>query len=474
MHRTLAQINRHNWKRLSATTQNRAHTLARATTIPGPTGNRFFGSLVKESRRDPLHFMTRLAHTYGDLCSFRVGLEHVFFVNHPDHVHDILVNHYDNFLKGRGKQRSRRFLGEGVLLSEGAKHRSQRRLAQPAFHRNRIATYAGVMGEHCERMSSQWRDGQVLDIWPDMVRLTLGIVGKTLFDADVESESDRVGRAMSAAVSRYRAFKLPLAKVLERMPLPSMVRFHRGKKRLRRVVLELIEERRRTGKDHGDLLSMLLLAEDEEDDRRRMTSEEVWDEALTFFIAGYDTIATALMWTWYLLSQHPEVEARLHAEVDEVLRTGGPATLDDLPRLSYTEKVLTESMRIYPPTWRLVRRAIRDFPIGDHVIPAGSLVVVCQYAMHRHPRYFPDPERFDPERFTPEAKASRPKFSYFPFGGGPRLCMGEPFAMLEGVILLASIARRWRLRLAPGHKVEVRAEHLLRADDGMLMRLEKR
>jgi cytochrome P450 len=262
--------------------------------------------------------------------------------------------------------------------------------------------------------------------------------------------------------------------LLERMPLPSMVRFHRGKKRLRQVVLDLIEERRLSGKDHGDLLSMLLLAEDEEDGRRRMTSEEVWDEALTFFIAGYDTIATALMWTWYLLSQHPEVEARLHAEVDAALATGGPATLDDLPRLSYSEQVLSESMRIYPPTWRLVRRAIRDFPVGDHVIPAGALVVVCQYAMHRHPRYFPDPERFDPERFTSEAKASRPRFSYFPFGGGPRRCMGEPFAMLEGVILLASIARRWRLRLAPGHNVEVRAEHLLRSKDGMLMRLEKR
>ena len=459
---------------LSSATHNRSHTIARSSAIPGPAGNRFFGSLVNESRRDPLRFMTRLAHTYGDVCSFRVGLEHVFFVNHPDDVRNILVNHYDNFLKGRGKQRSRRFLGEGLLLSEGNKHRSQRRLAQPAFHRGRIAGYASVMGEHCERMMSQWGDGQVIDIWPDMVRLTLGIVGKTLFDADVESESDRVGRAMSAAVSRYRAFKLPLAKALERMPLPSMLRFHRGKARLRRVVLDLIEERRRSGRDHGDLLSMLLLAEDEEDDQRRMTSEEVWDEALTFFIAGYDTIATAMMWTWYLLSQHPEVEARLHAEVDAVLASGGPATLDHLPRLSYTEQVLSESMRIYPPTWRLVRRAIRDFPVGDHVIPAGSLVVVCQYAMHRHPRYFPDPERFDPERFTSEAKASRPKFSYFPFGGGPRNCMGEPFAMLEGVILIASIARRWRLSLVPDHKIEVRAEHLLRSKNGMLMRLEKR
>ena len=442
--------------------------------IPGPTGNRFFGRLVKESRRDPLGFMTRLAQTYGDVCSFRVGFEHIFFANHPDHVHDILVNHYDNFLKGRGSQRSRRYLGEGVLLSEGDTHRRQRRLAQPAFHRNRVATYADVMGQHCERMSSRWVNGEVLDIWPEMVKLTLGIVGKTLFDADVESESDKVGNAMAAAVSRYRAFKLPLAKVLESMPLPRMIRFKKGKEHLRKVVLGLIEERRRSGKDHGDLLSMLLLIEDEANGGRRMTSEEVWDEALTFFIAGYDTIATALMWTWYLLSEHPEVEARLHAEIDEVLSEGHSATFDDLPRLKYTEKVLAESMRLYPPTWRLVRRAIRDFPVGNQTIPAGALVVVCQYAMHRNPRYYPEPERFDPERFTSEAKASRPKFSYFPFGGGPRHCMGEPFAMMEGVILLASLARQWRLRLVPGHKVELRAEHLLRASNGMLMRLEKR
>lgn len=444
------------------------------STFPGPTGNRFFGRLVTESRRDPLGFMTRLAQTYGDVCSFRVGFDHIFFVNHPDHVHDILVNHYDNFLKGRGTQRSRRFLGEGVLLSEGDTHRRQRRLAQPAFHRNRIANYAAVMGQHCERMSSSWVDEQMLDIFPEMVKLTLGIVGKTLFDADVESESDKVGRAMAAAVSRYRAFKLPLANVLESMPLPRMLRFKRGKEHLRKVVLRLIEERRRSGKDHGDLLSMLLFIEDETNDRRRMTSEEVWDEALTFFIAGYDTIATALMWTWYLLSEYPEVEARLHEEIDDVLGEGHPATFDDLPRLKYTEKVLAESMRLYPPTWRLVRRAIRDFPIGDQIIPAQALVVVCQYAMHRNPRYYPEPERFDPERFTTDAKASRPRFSYFPFGGGPRHCMGEPFAMMEGVILLASLARQWRLRLAPGHRVELRAEHLLRARYGMLMRLEKR
>jgi len=307
-----------------------------------------------------------------------------------------------------------------------------------------------------------------------MLRLTLGIVGKTLFSADVESKDDEVGQAMKAATLQYRSFKLPFAKLLERMPLPHIRRFHRGKERLRRIVLEIIEERRRDGLDHGDLLSMLLLSEEKGVGGPPMLPEQVWDEALTIFIAGYDTTATALMWTWFLLSQHPQAEAKLHAELDEVLEDGRPAVFEDLRRLPYTECVLAEAMRIYPPTWRLVRRAIRDFPVGEHILPAGSLVVVCQYAMHRDPRYFPDPERFNPERFTPEAKAARPQFSYFPFGGGPRRCIGEGFALMEGVLLLATLARRWRLRLAPGHPVEVFPEHLLRSKHGMLMTLEKR
>jgi cytochrome P450 len=441
---------------------------------PGPKGNRFFGPLVTSSRRDPLNFMTRLAGEYGDLCCFRIGFERIFFVNHPDYVRDVFVNHYESFLKGGGNGRAKRFLGEGVLLSEGDVHRRQRRLDQQAFHRQRLGAYALEMSACAERCSARWHDGQTLDIWPEMLRLTLGIVGKTLFSADVESKDDEVGQAMKAAASRYRAFKLPFAKLLERIPLLRMRWFHHGKERLQRVVLEIIEERRASGVDHGDLLSMLLLAEDEDTDGQRMTRAQVWDEALTIFIAGYDTMATALMWTFYLLSEHPEAEAKLHAELDEVLADSHPATFQDLRRLPYTERVLAEAMRLYPPAWRLMRRATKDFKVGEYVIPARSLVMVCQYAMHRNPSFFPDPERFDPERFTPEAKAARPQYSYFPFGGGPRRCIGEGFALMEGVLLLATLARRWRLRHVAGHTVEVFPEHLLRAKHGMLMKLEKR
>lgn len=442
--------------------------------MPGPRGNPYFGSLVRSSRRDPLSFMTRLAREYGDVSTFRLGVEQVVFVNHPEYVRDILVNHYDNFLKGAGNQRAKRFLGEGLLLSEGDLHRKQRRLALPNFHHQRIAGYATQMIDSAETCASRWQDGQQLDIWREMQRLTLDIVGKTLFSADVEAKDDEVGQAMRAATLQYRAFKLPFAKLFERLPLPHLRRFHRGKQRLRNVVLELIEERRREGTDRGDLLSMLLLAEAEGANGLAMTAEQVWDEALTIFIAGYDTTATALMWTWYLLSQHPEVEANLHAEIDATLLDKRKPTFEDLKQLRYTERVLTEAMRIYPPTWRLVRRAVNQFRIGDYVIPAGSLVVVCQYAMHRDPRFFPDAEHFNPERWTPEARATRPHYSYFPFGGGPRRCLGESFAMVEGVLLIAALARQWRMRLVPGHRVEVFPEHLLRARHGMLMALEKR
>jgi cytochrome P450 len=451
----------------------RAETRDANATPPGPKGNSFFGRHVSASRRDPLNFMLRLAREYGDLSMFRVGAERVYFVNSPDGVRDVLVNHYDNFLKGRGRTRARQLVGQGLLLSEGELHRRQRRLAQPAFHRQRIAAYADEMGAAAARFSGHWQDGVTLDIWPEMLRLTLGIVGRTLFSADVESETDEVGRALKDVMVRFHAFKLPGSDMLDRLSLPRMLRVRRGERRLRALVLGLIEERRRAGRDHGDLLSMLMLAEGE-DGGEAMTPEQVWQEALTIFIGGFDTIATTLMWTFYALSRNPEAEGRLQEELDSVLEGGRAATFEDLKRLQYTERVLCEAMRLYPPTWRLMRRALRDFNVGGYRIPSGALVVVCQYAMHRDPRFFPDPEKFDPERWMPEAKAARPQFSFFPFGGGPRRCLGEPFAMTEGVLLLATLARLWRMRLVEGHKIEMLPQHLLRSKWGMRMQLARR
>src|ERR1044072_890761 len=445
----------------------------KSQTVPGPKGNRFFGRLVNESRRDPLNFMLKLAREYGDLCTFRVGRDRVYFVNSPEGVRDVLVNHYDNFLKGRGRTKGWKLIGQGILLSDGELHRRQRRLAQPAFHRQRIAGYAEDMGAAAARCSARWQDGQTVDIWPEMLRLTLGVVGRKLFSADVESKNDEVGRALRDVMVRFRAFKLPGSGLLDRLPLPQIARLHRGQQRLRELVLKLIDERRRSGRDHGDLLSMLIFAEDE-DSADVMTPEQVWQEALTIFVGGFDTIATALMWTFYALSQNPEAAAQLHKEVDALLDDGRAASFEDLKHLQYTESVLYESLRLYPPTWRLVRRAIRDFPLGEHCIPADALVVVCQYTMHRDPRYFPEPEVFDPQRWTPEARTARPSYSFFPFGGGPRRCIGESFAITEGVLLLATLARHWRMSLADGHKVEALPQHLLRSKSGMRMQLEHR
>jgi cytochrome P450 len=440
---------------------------------PGPKGNPFFGRLVAESRRDSLNFMLRLAREYGDLSTFRVGRERVYFVNSPDGVRDVLVNHYDNFLKGRGRKRAGQLVGQGLLLSEGDLHRRQRRLAQPAFHRQRIAAYADEMGAAAARCSGRWRDGETIDIWPELLRLTLGVVGRTLFSADVESETDEVGRALRDVMLSFHAFKLPGSDLRNRLSLPRLVRVRRGERRLRSLVLGLMEERRHTGRDHGDLLSMLMLAEGE-GGGESMTAEQIWQEALTIFIGGFDTIATALMWTFYALSQNPLIEARLHEESDSVLEGGRAATFEDLRRLQYAERVLCESLRLYPPTWRLMRRALRDFHVGGYVIPSGSLVVVCQYAMHRDPRFFPEPETFDPERWTAEARTARPAYSFFPFGGGPRRCLGEQFAMTEGVLLLATLARRLRMRLDGGRGIEMLPQHLLRSKWGMRMRLERR
>lgn len=417
-------------------------------------------------RRDPLKFLSGLAREYGDVAQFRVGPQRAFLLSHPDLVRDMLVTHHDRFHKGRALQRAKRLLGEGLLTSEGEQHRRQRRLAQPAFHRQRVNSYGQVMVEHASRFSERWRDGETVDISQEMMRLTLSIVGKTLFDAGVESEADEVGAALSEMMELFGYLMLPYTELLEKLPLPQVRRFNRARARLDAVIYRIIEERRASGTDRGDLLSMLMLAEDEEGGRERMSDEQVRDEAMTIFLAGHETTANALAWAWYLLSQNPEAEARLHAELDEVLGGGRAPAVEDIPNLRYTEMVAAETMRLYPPAWALGRMAVEDHEAGGYFIPKGSLVLVSQYVMHRDPRYFPDPERFDPERFAPEAKEARPPFSYFPFGGGVRRCIGEGFAWMEIVLLLATIARRWRMLIPHGHTVETKPVITLRPGKG--------
>ena len=399
-------------------------------------------------RRNLLAFLERMAREHGDIVYFKMGPQDVYFLNHPDYIKDVLVTHQQSFIKGRALQRSKRLLGEGLLTSEGSYHRRQRRLAQPAFHKQRIAGYADVMAEYAARTASNWQDGAELDIAQEMMKLTLAIVGKTLFDADVEEEAQEIGEAFTVIVHLFNAMLLPFSEVLEKLPLPQNRRFERAKRRLDETIYRFINERRETQKDRGDLVSMLMFAEDEEG-TGSMTDEQVRNEALTIFLAGHETTANALTWTWYLLSEHPEIERRLHAEVDEVLQDRERPAFDDVQRLRFTEMVLAESMRLYPPAWALGRLAAREHEVGGYRITKGALVLMSQYVMHRDARYFTEPERFDPERWTTEARESRPQFSYFPFGAGARRCIGESFAWMEGILLIATLARRWRMRHVP-------------------------
>ncbi|HKQ08828.1 MAG TPA: cytochrome P450 [Blastocatellia bacterium] len=439
---------------------------------PSPKRQPIMGHLMG-FRRDPLNFLLDAARDYGDLVHFKFGPQDIFFINHPDTVRDVLVTNNRNFTKSRGLEMAKRFLGEGLLTSEGDFHRRQRRLAQPAFHHKRIQGYADVMARYGARHRGRWQDGQTLDISQEMMGLTLAIVGKTLFDADVEGEARAIGAALTDIMHMFDRITTPFPWLLELLPLPSNFRFARARARLDETIYRIINERRAAGEDRGDLLSMLLLATDTEGDGTGMSDRQLRDEAMTIFLAGHETTANALTWTWFLLSQHPEVEARLHEEIDAVLQ-GRLPTAEDFPRLRYTEMVLAEAMRLYPPAWAIGRRAIGDYRIGDYTVPARAIILMSPYVMHRNPRYYLEPARFDPERWTTAAREARPKFAYFPFGGGPRVCIGEGFAWMEGVLLMATIAQPWRLRLAPDQTVAPRPMITLRAKNGIRMRLEKR
>ncbi|MEQ1947903.1 MAG: cytochrome P450 [Bryobacteraceae bacterium] len=451
-------------------------TMAATVRPPGPKSSSLvFGSLP-EFRKDPTGFLLDAARTYGDLAYFRMGNQHMYLVSDPEAIRDILITHQSNFAKSRMLERAKVLLGEGLLTSESEFHTRQRRLVQPAFHRERLIRYAGDMVECAAKAREGWHSGSQVDIAEAMLHLTLAIVGRPLFSADVTAEAKEIGSAMTDILALFDTMMVPFFNLVQKLPIPPVLRFQRARERLDQIVYRMIAERRASGEDKGDLLSMLLLAQDEErqsGESGRMTDKQVRDEALTLLIAGHETTANALAWTWYLLAQNPEAEAKLHAELNEVLG-GRLPTFDDLPRLPYTTGVFSETLRLYSPAWTLGRRAITHYEIGGYTIPANSILLLSQWVVHRDPRWFREPERFDPERWKPEAYEARPKFSYFPFGGGTRVCIGERFAWAEGILVLATIAQRWKMRLAQGAAVDKRAVMTLRVRNGMPMVLEKR
>lgn len=435
-----------------------------------PSG--LIGGHIRQFWRDRTGFLNRQA-ALGDVSFFRMGGQPVYLVNHPELIRDLLVVNADKFTKGRALQRAKVLLGDGLLTSESEFHLRQRRMIQPAFHRARIADYSRSMVEYAERMTAGWTSGEVRDIDREMMHLTLQIVARTLFSSNVDDDADEIGEALTALVELFNFLMLPFSEWLERLPLPHSRRFRNARDTLDRIMFSIIDERRRSGIDKGDLLSMLLSAQDEADGTA-MTDKQVRDEVLTLFLAGHETTANALTWTWYLLSQHPDAASRLHAELDSVLN-GRPPSIGDLPDLKVTEAVLAESMRLYPPAWTLGRLAIAEHEIGCYKVPVGSMVMASQWVMHRDKRFWEEADRFKPERWESQSvKEAGQRNIYFPFGGGSRRCIGEGFAWAEGILLIASIARNWMFILDPNQQIDVRPMITLRPRYGMRMTIERR
>lgn len=439
----------------------------------GPT-SRLPGGLLLRFRRDPLSFFMGIVREHGDVARFRIGPQWVYVLNDPALVQQALVRENKHFVKGGALRRAKFLMGEGLLTSEGEHHLRQRRLVQPAFHRQRIAGYADVMAAYSARVGDRWRDGQQFDLAQEMMHLTLAIAGKTLFDADVENEADEIEDIVDALLALFGVITLPGSELWRRIPTARNRRAQKAIERLDAIVLRMIAERRAAGAaDRGDLLAMLIAAQDDEGDGTGMTDKQVRDEAVTLLMAGHETTANAMNWLFWQLAEHPEVESRLHAELDAVLG-GRLPTMADLAQLPYTEQVLTESLRLYPPGWAIGRQAVQEVTLGDVRVPAGALVFMSPYIMHRNPKYYAEPERFDPSRWTPEFKAALPKFAYFPFSGGARGCIGEQFAWMEAMMIVATLCQRWRLRLVPGHPVVPEPVVTLRPKFGIQVVAERR
>jgi cytochrome P450 len=438
---------------------------------PGFQRNLLWFAWRKFRPANPITLFQHLTDKYGDIAHYKIGWNHIVFLNHPEYVREVLVVQNDNFIKERTVQRSKMLLGEGMITAEGSEHRLQRQVAQPAFHRQRIPEYAKTMVEEAARMRDSWRAGEERDIAIDMMHLTLNVVAKTLFATDLGDEVKELASAINRIMGLYNFLvMLPAAEWLVHVRPPGLAAFVRARKRIDAVAYRMIEAHRRQHADKGSLLDMMLTASP---DRSAEAERSLRDQVITIFLAGYETVANALAWTWYLLSQNPECEREFHREIDRELQ-GRLPTYEDIPRLRYVEMVMAESMRLYPPAWAMGRYALRDFQLGEYFLPAKTTVLMSQFVMHRDARFFPDPLRFDPGRFTAEAKARRTRFSYFPFGAGFRQCIGESFAWMEGVLLLAAIGQRWKLRLVPGHVVEPEPLITLRPKYGMRMVVQGR
>jgi cytochrome P450 len=472
---------------------------------PGPSSilplKLFFGFL-----RDPLTVLHNLSKEYGDISHFKFGKNHIYLINNPDYIKDVLVNQDNNFIKSRGLQLAKRILGEGLLTSEGKLHRRQRQLIQPIFNPDEIPNYADIMTDYTLGISSRWHDQAIIDIHKEFMHLALAMVSKIFFNVSIEeSKIKEIDQYVTTIIEHFNRARIPFAGIIEKVPLPSNIQFYQAKKHLDEIIYRIIDshinndsnnkdyhQQQNGSRVRKDLISLLLQGRDNgyfstsknNEDVTKLNKEKIHisitstnrhqlrDNVMTIFLAGHETVANALTWTFYLLSQNPKEEKTLHEELDSVLHEDNAVpTANDISKLEYTQRVFAESMRLYPPVWAIGRQAIEDCKIGGYIIPAGSSILMSQYLMHHDPRYFPEPERFDPERWSPQERAKRPRFSYFPFGGGVRSCIGETFAWMEGIVVIATIARRWKMRVMPEYPIVLQPLVTLRPKHGMQAKL---
>lgn len=429
---------------------------------PGPKTWHPLGQ-VFQFKNDLLGLLMNTRAVYGDIAYINMAGRALFLVSDPEIIKDITVTDHKKFIKSRALRLMKRLLGDGLITSEADIHRRQHKLMSPAFRKDRIARYAEVMVKDTVSLADTWRDGQRLDLYQEMTRLSLGIATETLFRCDVRDEADELGECLTVAMKMFERSANPMAEFLEKLPLPSNRRFRRAKMRLDATVQRMIAERRQNSDDHGDLLSMILDARDEDG---AMTDQQVLDEVITLFVGGHETTALTLTWAWALLAQHPAAEHQMYAEIDRVLG-GRVPTPDDVPQLEYTQRVLAETLRLYPPIYILARECLEDYPVGDYVAPKGTALVFSPYVMHRHPDYWDAPECFNPDRWTPELITRLPRHAYIPFGAGPRGCIGEQFGRMEATLALAIMAQRYWFRLAPEARLETEPLLSLRPKYGL-------
>ena len=441
-------------------------------TVSGPKGYPLVGHLP-DFLRDKLGFLSRCSAQYGDVVKLNIG-EPTFLLNNPDDIRHVLVANPDNYdktprmISGKARQLS----GEGMLTSSGAAHLRQRRMLQPVFYRKTIESFAKIITQTTSDLLNNWKPGATINITKEMMRLAQQIIVRSAFGEDFTDEGGQLAEAITTRRRYLEQVFFSLLPFPEHVPTRIQRNYPKAMRRIDQTIYRAISGRRENPGHGNDLLSLLIQARYE--DGSGITDKQVHEEALILLVTGYETIGESLSWTWYLLGQHPEIASRLVAEVDTVLDDRLPRS-EDLPKLGYVGMVLAESMRLYPPTWIFVRMARHEDTLPTGVtIPAGSKLYLCQYVMHRNPRYFPDPDRFDPERFSEPAKKARPQFSYFPFGGGPRVCIGEAFAKMEGVLVLAMVAQRFTVHLAPGQTIVPEPKMTLRPKHGILMTVSHR